>query len=960
MKRFYLLFLVSVISASPLLAQFTPLGNATQTSTSCYTLTGNTAGQVGAIWHAQAIDLTRPFDVFASVFFGCADGGADGIDFVFHNNPVAIGTGGAGMGYAGITPSVAVEFDTWQNGWLNDPPGDHLAVVSNGVNSHTGANSLAGPVAILPTGGNVETCNFRNIRITWDPVNDSLSVWVNCDLRLTYTGDIINNIFGGNPVVYWGFVSSTGAASNLHQVCVNYFNNYRPATICYPDTLTLNSGIGTANGISTTYAWTPATNISNSTIRNPMVFPDTTSTYTVDVTDGCGITRTRSWDITVGYDTVLNVDLGPDTTLCNGQTLDLDVYVPGIDYLWQDGLTDSARTVAVADTYWVETSNFCGVRRDTIIIGNGVVPDINLGNDTTICAGTMITLDATTPEGIYTWQDNSTDSSLDVSVAGLYFVEVNNTCGIDRDSIIISTTTPPTAFSLGADTVLCNANNWLIDVTDPLATSYLWQNGTMMTTFDVQGPGIYHVTLGNKCGTTADTVLVDYDATPTVDLGPDTTLCTGTIYFLNAAFSPYTTYLWQDNTTGPTKIVTNPGTYSVTLNNSCGTANDNLVVTYLDPPPTPDLGPDTILCGNASIVLNSGLSGYDFEWQDGSTNPTYTVNTDGTYTLEVSNRCGSAQDEVIVRYETIPVIDLGNDTTLCDGQSIRLDAAYSRSSYRWENGFTGPVRDIIDQGRYEVTVTNICGEDRDVINVNFLPYPENVDLGGDQTLCDGEVLLFDVTQPGFTYQWQNGSTEPDYLVRFAGTYWVRVGNVCGTEVDQVTIDYLPTPELELGEDQVLCNGELLRLDGTSPTENVSYSWDNGNNSPVRSIDEAGLYRLTVSNSCDAVTDSITITLQECNCLVHMPTGFTPNDDGNNDEYTWAFSCDMQTSMLRIFDRWGRVVYESNDPNAGWNGRLQNGTDAPEGVYIWVLDYNFYGITDALIEDQQTGTVTLLR
>lgn len=959
MKRFYLLVCLLLASMSGAVAQFTPLGNASQTSTACFTITPNAPGQGGAIWHSQTIDLTRPFDVFATLFLGCADGGADGIVFVMHDQPVAIGLTGGGMGYQGINNSVAVEFDTWQNGNKGDPFQDHVAVVSNGDNNHNSPANLAGPVPILPTGGNVETCNFRNVRISWDPAGDSLSVWVNCDQRITYVGDIVNNIFGGNSVVYWGFVSSTGAASNLHQVCITDFNNYDPITMCFPDTVQVNAGPGTANGLTTTYTWTPATGISNASIRSPQLHPDTTTTFSVDVVDGCGVTRTRSWEVTVGYDSVLTVDLGPDTILCSGQTLDLDIYTPGIAYLWSDGLTDSARTIAVADTYWVETSNFCGTFRDTVIVNTDDTPDINLGNDTTFCQGDTLTLDATSSNATYVWQDNSGLPTFSTPNGGIYFVRVENSCGVDRDTILLSVTTPPPAFSMGNDTVLCDGNNWVIDVSDPIATSYLWQDGSTQPTFDVQMPGVYRVDVSNKCGAVSDTILIDYDSTPTVDLGPDTVLCQGQSYLFNVAFSPYTTYQWQDNSTSPVYTVINAGTYSVTLTNGCGTATDNVDITYLQPPPDPFLGNDTVLCGG-SLILNSGLAGYSYLWQDGSTNPTLTVTTEATYSLRVSNKCGFEQDTIVVGFETVPEVDLGNDTTICEGQSVLLNAIYSRSFYEWENGFTGPLRNIQSQGLYEVRVYNLCGETRDQINITVLPFPEDVDLGGDQTLCEGDTLLLDATQAGFSYQWQNGSTGPTYLVRFDGTYSVRVGNACGTEVDQIRVTYLTVPEVELGEDRVICDGEPIRLDGTSPTSDVRYAWENGNTSPIRTVDEPGLYRLTVSNGCESTTDSVNVTLRDCNCVVHVPSGFSPNDDGENDEYYWAFACNLQAANFRIFDRWGQLVFQSTDPASRWNGVLPDGRLAPEGVYVWVLDYSYIGVTEATVGDQKTGTVTLLR
>lgn len=958
MKQYYLLLLGLLGLVSLANAQFTPIGTATQTSNSCFTLTQNQSGQGGAIYHTQRIDLTRRFDVFGQVFLGCFDGnGADGITFLMIPTTGGIGATGGGMGYQGLTPSLGVEFDTWQNTNKGDPVQDHLAVISNGNNDHTAATSLAGPVSIYPSGANAEICNFINFQISWDPVTDSLKVWVNCNLRLAYQGDIVNTIFGGNSEVFWGFTSSTGLAGNVHQVCINYFNNYRPATICEGASVNLSAGPGT------NFTWTPAAGLSSTNTQNVVATPDTTTTYTVTVDGPCaGATRTRTWDIFVDYDSVLNIDLGPDTAICSGQGIQLDAFRPGPTYLWMDGLTDSSRFVTQGDTFWVELSNACGQRRDTVIVSEEITPIVDLGNDTTLCFGDAFTLDATNSNASYLWQDNSTDSTFTLTNPGIYWAQASNICGTDRDSIIMTYIGPPQPFSLGNDTILCDNATLTLDASQPNVNQFLWQNNSTQPTFTVQTTGDYFVTLTNQCGSLADTIRVDYDQFPEVDLGPDTTLCAGTPYLLDATWTPFSTYNWQNNSTAPVFTVVTAGNYTVTVQNSCGTANDAVRVSYLNPPIDPDLGEDTVLCGNATLLLDPGLAGqgYTFLWQDGSTNPTFTARNQAAYSVQVRNRCGMQQDTIQVRYDSPPNIDFGNDSTLCEGESILLNAIWSRATYLWSDGFTGPLRTIDASGTYQVTVTNLCGTDQEEINLNFVPYPQAVDLGPDQILCDGETLLLTAEQPGFNYVWQDGSQEATFLVRFAGTYSVSVGNGCGEEVDQIRVDYADQPVVNLGEDQILCLGQTLRLDATSPSVGVSYTWENGTTAPVRSVTEEGRYAVLVENACGIETDTVEVVARNCDCQVFVPSGFTPNDDGVNDDFTWGFDCDLQTARLRIFDRWGRLMFETDSPDQGWDGRLPGGSDSPEGVYVWVLEYVFQGAGSKAAEVTESGTVTVIR
>ena len=136
--------------------------------------------------------------------------------FALQTNPLASGVSGGGIGYQTISPSLAVEFDTYQNGW--DPTYDHIAVISNGDVDHTTANNLAGPVAALASSGNIEDCLYHDVRIQWTSATNTLNIWLDGSLRLSYTGNIVANLFGGNAQVYWGFTSSTGGSVNEHVV----------------------------------------------------------------------------------------------------------------------------------------------------------------------------------------------------------------------------------------------------------------------------------------------------------------------------------------------------------------------------------------------------------------------------------------------------------------------------------------------------------------------------------------------------------------------------------------------------------------------------------------------------------------------------------------------------------------------------------------------------------------------
>lgn len=210
--------LAIAIAVVPAKAQYVANGTATQLSCNCYRLTLAQIDQSGSVWNSNMIDLTEAFDFTFDVYLGSSNGGADGIAFVLQPISTSIGSSGGGLGYLGISPSLAVELDTYQNGW--DPTYDHIAIMANGVVNHNTASNLAGPIIALPTNGDIEDGQEHLLRISWNPTSQIMRVYLDGFLRLEYTGDIVADIFGDDPEVFWGFTGSTGGAFNEQRFCL--------------------------------------------------------------------------------------------------------------------------------------------------------------------------------------------------------------------------------------------------------------------------------------------------------------------------------------------------------------------------------------------------------------------------------------------------------------------------------------------------------------------------------------------------------------------------------------------------------------------------------------------------------------------------------------------------------------------------------------------------------------------
>lgn len=196
------------------------IGSATQDNCNCYTLTPELNSVNGSVWNIYKISLRDSFDFRFNVFLGSTDAmGADGIAFVLQPISTQIGTQGGGLGFAGVSPSVGVTIDTWQNTDSNDPLFDHIAIQKNGDLVHGTQNSLAAPVTALANQDNIEDGKWHMLRVQWDPVSKVLKASMDGIDRVSTTVDLVAEVFRNDPMVYWGFTASTGGARNLQRFC---------------------------------------------------------------------------------------------------------------------------------------------------------------------------------------------------------------------------------------------------------------------------------------------------------------------------------------------------------------------------------------------------------------------------------------------------------------------------------------------------------------------------------------------------------------------------------------------------------------------------------------------------------------------------------------------------------------------------------------------------------------------
>lgn len=287
------------------------------------TLTPAQTNQFGAAWGKDRLDLNQDFRIQSQLYFGNNDNGADGLAFVLQPLSTNQGQVGGGMGFEGINPSLAVEFDTYYNGVFETTANDHMALIKNGL-TEGNHNSFANAIDL----GNIEDGNWHDFEAHWTATTKNLRIYYDGILRFDITLDITNEIFNGNPYTYFGFTAATGGSVNVHGIrnlnsCYTSIVNQSPIvsdvsdlTSCYnltsediliaiSDDTTLAENL-TLTATSSNTSLIPDANIiigGMGTNRNLSITPVTgevgSSTITYEVLDQDGASTVKSFVITI-------------------------------------------------------------------------------------------------------------------------------------------------------------------------------------------------------------------------------------------------------------------------------------------------------------------------------------------------------------------------------------------------------------------------------------------------------------------------------------------------------------------------------------------------------------------------------------------------------------------------------------------------------------------------------------
>lgn len=732
------------------------------------------------------------------------------------------------------------------------------------------------------------------------------------------------------------------------------------------------------------YSWQPSTGLSCTICSSPAAIPSSTTTYTVTGTDANGCSSSDMVTITVNPLPAITVS-PKDTAICPGFSVQLSGS-GGIVYQWTPttGLINPATPNPLAtptsSTDYVLTitdANNCS-NTDTSHITVHPPAVANAGSDNTICLKNTAQLNAS--GGIsYSWSPPTGLNNPNIGnpiasppITTNYTVTVTDANGCkDTDDLILTVTPLPTA-DAGKDTTVCVGQ--VVQLNGLGGLGYIWSPATGLSCTTCQNPSTIASTtmnyiltaIDNKGCTDKDTMTLFVNPLPVVDAGKDTAICVNTSAQLTATGA--VSYVWtpsaglnNPNIPNPVSTPISQTTYTVTGIGANGCSNTDDITVSIHPVIQVDAGPDIGFCEGNGVQLNaSGVSQYTWTpsiglSNTGISNPVASPLSTTIYTVigTDSNGC-TTTDQVQVTVSTTPAVSLSQqDTSICKGSTLQLGAS-GGVSYSWlpatglsNNAIANPIATPTTPTVYTVTITDINNcQNSATVAVGFYPAADPNAEPDLSEICSGDMVQLSA-QNGVSYSWSptNGLSDPLSATPLASpltttAYTVTiVDSYSCTYSDQLEVRVFPPATASAGLDKTIWHGDAVELDGSG---NGSFLWspaiDLSNPyipNPMAAPDSTTIFTLEITtiDGCKAWDDML-VTVYYATKM-YMPSAFSPNNDGYNDVFKATSFHEFELVYLKIFNRWGQMVFETTDTNTGWDGTF-NGHNQPIGTYVYVL------------------------
>jgi len=777
--------------------------------------------------------------------------------------------------------------------------------------------------------------------------------------------------------------------------------------ICAGNTTTLYGPPG-----ATAYHWYPG----GQTTQNISVNPATTMTYSLEVTGVCGYRQYLNYTLDVNQLPVAAAT--SNSPRCVGSSINL-TGSGGATYNWSgpNGFSSTSATPVIssasalsAGTYLLTVTSAAGCSSTTsTTVSVNANPTANAGITQTIPFGTNTTLAGSASGGsgsyLYAWSPSGLLLSSNVAnptTTNLTATTVFSLTVTDQVSGCTSTSQVTVNITGGALSVnasasassVCNGNGVTLTALASGGSgsyTYSWSSNPAGFSSSDDNPytiptttTIYSVTVNDGFNSAVSSVSVTVYALPTATATNTGPYCAGQNIQLNA--SGGTTYLWSGpdgfssslaNPLIPNSTTIQSGTYSVVVTNANGCVDGESTTVVVNPVPDAVVSNGGPYCAGETVQL-SASGGGTYAWagpagfSSSSATPAIsaaTVAASGTYTVVVTG-AGGCNDvaSTVVTVNILPSVVCSNNGPYCTGDTVFL-SALGASDYSWAGpaGFSSSSQtpllanaSLTHAGTYTVVGTDLNGCMNSANTTVVVNQSPDVHIAGDNELCASETVV--LTASGATnYSWNTGAATSSITIGgIASDTYIVTGTLGScTDIDSISVTVHPDPVAEAGADTTITEGESVQLNGSG---GVTYAWsppdylsDPAIANPVCSAEDTTTYVLTVTNEFGCTdTDTIIIRVDGDCGSIYVPNAFSPNGDTKNDVFGVMNRC-LETLTLKVFNQWGNLVFETEDPLARWDGNI-DGNMSESGIY----SYWYEGTLRDGTQVKGQGNVVLIR
>jgi gliding motility-associated-like protein len=375
--------------------------------------------------------------------------------------------------------------------------------------------------------------------------------------------------------------------------------------------------------------------------------------------------------------------------------------------------------------------------------------------------------------------------------------------------------------------------------------------------------------------------------------------------------------------------------------------------------PKINLGNDTLICGS-SHILDSKNPQYTNLWNNGIKTAKNIVTKDSIYSVMVNNKGCIKRDTIQISFANFSPNMLGEDTTLCEGQSIKLYIKNKNplTTLMWQNSNSSDTLTVNNTSKVHVLFQNKHCSMGDTMLVNVVNAPI-IGLPKTDSVCKGVYKEYDLsTLNDFQFIWSTGDINPRIQTLIEGNLTVQLKKQHCLFYDSVKLVRLPVPDIDLNNKYSFCPHEQSFITIDIKGTNCTYNWTpNMEQTSKIKVEHPGVYRVHVKNLFGCELEKETKVEHSCTPYIYIPNAFSPNGDKVND-LLLIHSKNIESFEIFIFNKWGEMIFQTTDIYNYWDG-IYKGQLLSEDTYTYRVIYSTI-VDNALKQFIDYGNITLIK